>query len=62
MSDIEDQVKELMLAFPKLDRMMCETLLKMSPDSLKSYLERPESIFETKKQPEDLVLKTVEIS
>lgn len=59
MPDLEDQVKELMLAFPKLDRMMCETLLKMPPESLKSYMEEPKT---TNNQPEDLILKSVEIT
>ena len=53
------QVKELMIAFPKLDRMMCETLLKISPESLKSYMEEPER---SNNQPEDSVLKSVEIT
>ena len=59
MPDLEDQVKELMLAFPKLDRMICETLLKTSPESLQTYLGQPET---KGKQPEELVLKSVEIS
>ena len=59
MPDFEDQVKELMIAFPKLDRMMCETLLKISPESLKSYMEEPER---SNNQPEDSVLKSVEIT
>ena len=33
------QVAELMSHFPRLDRMMCETLLKTPPQRLREYIE-----------------------